>query len=1006
MADETDFNNLDIDIANIGKFANDPAGNVNPREGAPYKNIRKVIADAEANLAGVDIGASAAALINQKMKFGRAYVTGKISSLVWTNDTDAATPTVSLDEGLLYEENNSGNPKATIAPLTGVVLGQGEAVIVDFDTGSLDGSGRYIPVKVSLAAANQTGWQTGRRYVLIAKAHNKRVLFGEYRIMQEFPIAVPGIIAAPSNGITLDTVAKTLTLTSYRVYIGSRVTAGSTVTLSYGSIGTTQAALVYDRTTNTFSFIAQDTGLLAQSQVIIAILRTDTGYFTSGIFAYTRDGQTLDAAQIPRNQTSIEALTQAIGRRKVILNEKITKGLRGALFSLYLKAGQTVSIKATAVGGDTTVNMYGIGISSEETAGGGSIASGATREQIYTPTMDIKGIQLLYSSASTAVSANIEITLPDDVDLRYVLDSALFQVERGGDYNLVTVAGALSPLGGTPLVADYLRTSRSVLAGTHMLELKPNESYEYSGIIDVANIAGVVYVSSAGAIVGNQFTALATYVNAPLIPPAGAAWVAFCGKGGFTVQKAQKVIKPQYLNLITPSRDIFLDNTAPSGGTGSYASPVNSLASAIALAASTTRARIVATKDGDYRETLPLHLLPSGDFSFVNIEGKSVRILGSDKLGPWTKTAGRANIYQTPFSGVIPNWTRYANPIFEDGRPSKPILPAERHPLQRNLTHRLPFTPITQVASLDICDGTPGTYIVSEGTLYIHTSDSDNPASNGFSYENIARSANTSNVPNTTTKQVSLMLKNLLFRFSTAGLVLRGFAETRLSNISALATTSAGSICPDSGMNELFNCEAGFSNGDSFNGHFSAYGGFADLLNNRTNFPTTKYEACWGHDSFDDGESSHEHHNVIMDKMLLEYNGDSGCRPSNDATYMVSHSVFRYNGWEVGYGGVASKGEGFSVVNPTSGGSRIGCRARLIGCLSYGNNTGYGNITSQDNWIELENCTSRDNFMAEYYSGAGEMVVRNSRATNADPAKLKVTSGTGVITVKNDPLLV
>lgn len=63
MANETDFNNLDTDIANIGKFANDPAGNVVPRFGAPYPNLRQIILD----LAGQDIGESAAALINQKL---------------------------------------------------------------------------------------------------------------------------------------------------------------------------------------------------------------------------------------------------------------------------------------------------------------------------------------------------------------------------------------------------------------------------------------------------------------------------------------------------------------------------------------------------------------------------------------------------------------------------------------------------------------------------------------------------------------------------------------------------------------------------------------------------------------------------------------------------------------------------------------------------------------------------------------------------------------------------
>ena len=86
---------------------------------------------------------------------------------------------------------------------------------------------------------------------------------------------------------------------------------------------------------------------------------------------------------------------------------------------------------------------------------------------------------------------------------------------------------------------------------------------------------------------------------------------------------------------------------------------------------------------GDYRETLQLADLPSGHYVISRKEGSTVRILGSEPLSGWTKAPGMTYVFEIPFSYTVPKWSRHADPIFEDGNPSKKIEPRHSHPLQK-----------------------------------------------------------------------------------------------------------------------------------------------------------------------------------------------------------------------------------------------------------------------------------------------------------------------------------
>ncbi len=192
--------------------------------GAPSGVDQKFIADMRLNVttAGGDFGGSTAvvavdaigAVLKEELsalviqaesatRNGRAYVAGKVASLVWSTSLDSATPTVTLDEGLFYEENNGGTFKEKIAPVAATQLSDGHGLVVDFANGPVDGSGRYIPQLVAIASGLQTGWQTARKYVLIAKAHGKRVVFGEYRLTQEVltDASIAALASSPAEAL-------------------------------------------------------------------------------------------------------------------------------------------------------------------------------------------------------------------------------------------------------------------------------------------------------------------------------------------------------------------------------------------------------------------------------------------------------------------------------------------------------------------------------------------------------------------------------------------------------------------------------------------------------------------------------------------------------------------------------------------------------------------------------------------------------------------------------------
>ena len=320
--------------------------------------------------------------------------------------------------------------------------------------------------------------------------------------------------------------------------------------------------------------------------------------------------------------------------------------------------------------------------------------------------------------------------------------------------------------------------------------------------------------------------------------------------------------------------------------------------------------------------------------------------------------------------------------------------------MQKSLSYRLPFTPLTEKTSIIEVENNAGTfyYDSANSKLYIHTSNSSNPNTNGFSYEVMARNWTTV-IPAKTSKLIDIHIENIQFMYGRNSIIFQGFNSVSRRDITAIATTDAGAFRDDTSNIIAYNDEAAFCNGDGINGHFAAWGNVQDLTDHRSMQPTAIYFDPWCHDNWDDGMSHHENHRVSMYGGLIEYNDDGGVRASNDSGYTIYNSYSRKNGL------VTGAGEGFSVVNPTFNENRNGCKMVLYSCFTEGNAYGYASISDSRNILEAINCIARENINGELYANYGTVISRNTRATNSNPAKLKVTGNGGVITILNDEIL-
>lgn len=555
--------------------------------------------------------------------------------------------------------------------------------------------------------------------------------------------------------------------------------------------------------------------------------------------------------------------------------------------------------------------------------------------------------------------------------------------------------GALKASDGSTLSGAYNSTYRRTGQGTtSTFIVQTGKIHYYTGEIAVETdaVAGVVYRDASGLFISSECLSGGSgtvYSRYKLTVPPNAVYIAACTKG---VSPTNPII--EYGQLVSKADGngnamLYVDKNSASGTEdGSFINPFKTIAAAINLIANNSGGRIVV-RAGDYRETLPFEKIKFGTVEIIAMLGEKVRILGSNAITGWTKTGGYTNVYEAPFVESIPVWSRYGAQIFEDGNQSRAILAAEKEPEQKGYSHRLPFTPINLVSDIATVDATPSSYHVTGGKIYIRTTNSTNPASNGFSYENIVRAANTYQSPTGTPNKGSLILSEIRFLYTLTGVQFIGLERVTRYNCSSLASAAGKCFGDDTPKVVSYGDEVGYCDVDGINGHFNAYAGYASL-GQRESKGLGIYHNLWSHDCGDDGVSHHERHDAIFYGGLSEYNGDGGFVGSNSGNYTWHGSKARKNGQRVP-GEVGALGEGFTVRVGTLDTLNDG-KATAVGCIADSNNFGFAGT------VAAINCHSYNSVTMEYQCTS----VANCFATNANPAKYKHAS----TVVKNGVLVI
>lgn len=592
--------------------------------------------------------------------------------------------------------------------------------------------------------------------------------------------------------------------------------------------------------------------------------------------------------------------------------------------------------------------------------------------------------------ANTAAIAQMQTDLYSDFFIGAI-------IAQGGNYT----AGALSTSGAALTGAEYTAAYRRTGVGlTSTFIVQTGKIHWYTGVIATQTIAvaGVCYITSAGAFISAECITPGTYNKFRLTVPPNAALIAACTMS--TTLNPVIEIGQHLPNGVGNGSVTFEVDTSSSSSTedGSHANPYKTLLAATNAASLYANSEIMY-QGPDIRESVDISKFTRGNIKLTKRQGATTRILGSNKITGWTKTTGQTNVYQTAFAGTITSGSRWEALIFEDGRSSRLIADADRHPLQKGLTYRLPFTEIKPQTSIANVDANAGTYFVTGGIMYINTNDSSNPSTNGFSYEYPVRAANIVGSASTMSTKSYLELNDVTIMYVTDGFAAVGVETLIRRNCTLMASIGQGCWRDDTGKVYSYGDEAAFCDSDGFNGHFANYSGqssFPQRADNGNCF----YWNYWTHDNFDDGFSHHERHQVQGYGGYSEYNGDSGHVSSNDANYVMIGCQAKNNGQRAAITPPENvAGEGFGC-RTTVGNTRVKGSVITVDCLSENNlvgfsgNDGGGTPTTG---LTAVNCISRNNTLGEYAC----YKIKNCYGFNANSAIIKV----GTIIVENAALV-
>ena len=404
-------------------------------------------------------------------------------------------------------------------------------------------------------------------------------------------------------------------------------------------------------------------------------------------------------------------------------------------------------------------------------------------------------------------------------------------------------------------------------------------------------------------------------------------------------------------------------------------------------------------KGGVYTEPLRITGL-KGNLTIIGKSGEEVIFSGSTPITGWESVSGYTGIYRCLFDGTIPthSYNNGRGVIYESGRSSLTIIEEERHPAQKGLSYRLPFTLIQQSLASNLSDAladieTNSGWYIDSGYLYMKNVDGSNPSTNGYTYDYEARQTFYCS-----DELINLIMKNISFRYSKYSIVFNA-AYVERYNCSILGTPTSGFIDDTTRLKSFFD-ECAACGTDGANGH---YNGVTDWKQQslRISGEVAEYYYSWMHDNGDDGMSHHEASHIRVLGGLYEYNGDGGIRLSNTSNGEIYNIVARRNGQDQ-IAGDNVTGSGIDIVNSIlENDNRNGCNVFVFDSVSENNRVGFGVASGTTNKITLVNCLSRNNSYAELYAKNGVFVAKNCKYIQNDVSKVKVVSNDGIINIEN-----
>lgn len=302
-----------------------------------------------------------------------------------------------------------------------------------------------------------------------------------------------------------------------------------------------------------------------------------------------------------------------------------------------------------------------------------------------------------------------------------------------------------------------------------------------------------------------------------------------------------------------------------------YISPTgadtNSGASAETAVATFGRATALIADDGELIVCEGDYENPSvdlGAFSRITASGAARLIYHTAKFTVATLVDGYTRVYSVAYD-TAPNSSLWQHDYPD---PRTEIAFADKHPVYRGRTHRMPSTRIVDVTGVDsestTMDGYLATmeaatdnylyyYDATGGTLYFTAPSAD------FATYPIIRPARYSIGAKTARKVVIRGLQIFYNSLCTA------YLSGSIEDVSVYGAVVGGCIRWDYSRDLVFlRCEGAGADNDGFNGHGSGHVILQD---------------CWGHDCIDDAESCHDNCDITVHGGLFEHCG-SGCTPA------------------------------------------------------------------------------------------------------------------------------